>query len=272
MKLPFIHFILGLKIQLTSPEDAEIYQCLQYKPKQDVSKDSNYSVFLDLNSRKNEEKSIFLDYEISKDKDIESGRLSFKIPTISKCMFKSNDEGIIFAENFRCYFFNPKKSEKYCENYENNVVDLNSSPLKKEIFSFVDLSDPDVLELNIQPLPEKFNVSGYNVEVWRRRGETARQMDFRYFFGSHAVNDNIIFPYHTFGSKGTYHFSITPDTPECKLHGCFKSSSAHIVVGTGNNSLVIGIVCASTMIPILLYSFYLWNRKCRRRDFFEDVL
>lgn len=80
-------------------------------------------------------------------------------------------------------------------------------------------------------MPDNLNVDGYNVEVWRHRGDFTRQMEIRYFHKSQAEHNQIIFIYQTFGNKGLYNFIIYPDSPICESIKCLKSHTPLIYVG-----------------------------------------
>lgn len=132
----------------------------------------------------------------------------------------------------------------------------------QEPFAYIDITNLQMLTLRIQTVSTYL---GYHVEVWRQRGDFTREMDIQYFKNEDASDGQIAYSYYTYGSKGLYYFTILADHPYCSNHACIKSFTPVVYIGSMSNTLVIGIVCASVMIPILLSMFYMWNKRCKVR-------
>lgn len=111
-----------------------------------------------------------------------------------------------------------------------SFVDDNSLKTR-EVFTYVDYTNPTDIHLNIQPLSSEFNVSDYKVEVWRERDKKTSLMDVRFLDIADAVNGDLFFHYNTWQEWGDYYFVVSFVNDVCPEDLCEKTVTPKIGLG-----------------------------------------
>ncbi|CAK9812967.1 hypothetical protein ANTQUA_LOCUS7476 [Anthophora quadrimaculata] len=117
-------------------------------------------------------------------------------------------------------------------------------------FVYIDVSHAPLLSLHVQPLPEAYNVTKYNIWLINNNTDsvtftgvfsTTSKQDIRYNFTAHT---------------GVFYFKVSSIHPDCGQKGCANSTTPFIIIQETSHRLLIMIISTVWIPPVILYVLY----------------
>ncbi|XP_036142679.1 uncharacterized protein LOC105840082 isoform X2 [Monomorium pharaonis] len=119
-------------------------------------------------------------------------------------------------------------------------------------FIYIDVSDPPILALHVQPLPSTYNVTKY--KAWLIRNDTGSTIVSTTVLANgndgHVIRHNFSVP------EGVYRVRVAALHPDCGEDGCANSTSPYIHIKHASDRLLIMIISLIWIPPVLLYAVY----------------
>ncbi|XP_017789355.1 PREDICTED: uncharacterized protein LOC108571752 isoform X2 [Habropoda laboriosa] len=118
------------------------------------------------------------------------------------------------------------------------------------IHRFIDVSHAPLLSLHVQPLPEAYNVTKYN--IWLINNDT----DSVTFTGVFSTTSKQDIRYNFTAHTGVFYFKVSPVHSDCGQEGgCANSTTPFIIIQTSHRLLIM-IISTVWIPPVILYVLY----------------
>lgn len=156
-------------------------------------------------------------------KDPQNGVLHYDCPFID-----ARDEGTIFNVDLELV----RDSSVQIRRFLFQVPPYSEMKTNKQMFVYVDNTNPTNIVLKIQALPAHLNVTFYKVDVWRERESKSTKMDIGFIDATTAENGELAFSFNTWQEWGDYFFVVSFLSNICAEHdNCGATFTPKVTIG-----------------------------------------
>lgn len=114
-----------------------------------------------------------------------------------------------------------------------HCLDANGNLETRQLFTYLDYTNPSNVTLIIKSLHPSFNVFDYKIEVWRERNGKKSKMDVGFVNIASERNGEMYYYYNTWQEWGNYYFTVSPVNNICleDKDVCVKTETPQVILG-----------------------------------------